>query len=306
MSVRRAPLLALAAGLVLPGLGQVYCGDVARGLAVLLGVAVLPVVTAWLALQGPARILSLVVVLGVVAGVVLYAWSAFDAFRLARRQPESASAWQRPIVYLLSVVVAYLLLLGPMVSYARDNLLETFNAPTASMTPSILPGDLFLADKRVNHLGGVALWRGAVGLFIYPSERVNIYVKRIIGLPGDHIEIEGNSLRVNGRELRGAEVHDLGDPALNRLLADHDAFLESGDRSPYVVLWPKQGQPAKASFEVPMGQVFVLDDNRGASVDSRRFGTIPVADVKAVARQVILSRNGELAFPWSRAGALIQ
>lgn len=152
---------------------------------------------------------------------------------------------------------------------------------------------------------GLAPWRGAVALFINPSERVNIYVKRIVGLPGDHIEIEGSSLRVNGRELRGAEVHDLGDPALNRFLADHDAFLESGDRAPYVVLWPKQGQPVKASFEVPMGQVFVLGDNRGASVDSRRFGTVPVADVKAVARQVIFSRNGELAFPW-RAGALIQ
>jgi signal peptidase I len=193
-----------------------------------------------------------------------------------------------------------------MVNYARENLLETFYAPTQSMMPTIVPGDHFLADKRVNRPGGVALWRGAVALFIDPNQRVNTFVKRIIGLPGDRIEIDGTSIRVNGRELRGPSLHDLGDPENNHALDDHLAFRESGDRGEYVVLWKKDGPLARSSFEVPNGHVFVLGDNRGASLDSRQFGVVPVADVKAVARQVVFSHQPGHAFRFSRTGTLIE
>jgi signal peptidase I len=306
VTTQRVPLLALAAGLMLPGLGQVYCGEIARGLSILLGIAVLPTVTAWLGLHGPSPVLWLVVVLGALFGAALYAWSAFDAWRLARRTPERAGAWQRPVVYVLCALVAYLLLLGPMVGYARDNLLETFYAKSASMMPTLVPGDRFLADKRVNRPGGVALWRGAVALFIDPNDRVNVFVKRIIGLPGDRIEIDGTSIRVNDRELRGSEIRDLGDPLDNQVLDDHLAFRESGDRAEYVVLWRKDAPSSKASFEVPNGHIFVLGDNRTSSLDSRKFGVVPVADVKAVARQVVFSYQPGQRSRFSRMGTSIE
>jgi signal peptidase I len=144
------------------------------------------------------------------------------------------------------------------------------------------------------------------GLFIYPNNRTVIYVKRIIGLPGDAIEIDGTSLRVNGRELRGPEVQDLGDPLRSQLLADHWAYRESGDHSAYTVLWNKDATAGKLSLVVPNAQVFVLGDNRGASVDSRQFGVVPVADVKAVVRQVLFSYNRGEGFRWSRLGKTIE
>lgn len=306
----RSPVLALAAALVVPGLGHVYAGPFARGLGFLLGIAVLPPLTCRLALAGLGLscVPALVVCAGVVAGVGLYAWSVADAWKCARRVPENdpPRPWQRPLVYAVSAVVAYLFVLVPFTSYARANLVETFKAPTASMLPAIFPGDRFLADKRVNRLGGIPLARGDVALFIYPDNRTNMFVKRIIGLPGDSIELEGNRVRVNGRDLQGAEIHDLGDPIRNRLLDDHVAFRESGDRGAYTVLWKKDAPADRQSLVVPSGQIFVLGDNRSSSVDSRKFGTVPVADVKAVAKQVLVSFGGGEGMRWSRLGKAIE
>ena len=303
---RRLPLLALAAGLLVPGLGHVYAGPLSRGLGMLVGIALLPAVTCWLALVAPVRLLSLVVWLGVLAGVGLYAWSVRDAWRCARQADQDLRSWQRPLVYVLAALVAYLFVLAPLTSYARDNLIETFQAPTASMVPAIVPGDRFLADKRVNRPGGIPLARGDVALFVYPNNRTMIFVKRIIGLPGDSIEIDGTSIRVNGRELRGVPVQDLGDPLRNQWLANHWAYRESGDRGAYTVLWNRDAAPQKLSLVVPNAQIFVLGDNRGASVDSSTFGVVPVADVKAVARQVLFSYRAGEGFRWSRLGKIIE
>jgi signal peptidase I len=303
---RRLPVLALAAGLLVPGLGHVYAGPLSRGLGVLLGIAVLPVVTARLALAAPGRWLSLIVCLGVLASVGTYAWSVRDAWRCARQADHELRPWQRPLVYALAALVAYLFVLVPFTAYVRDNLLETFRAPTASMLPTIVPGDRFLADKRVNRPGGIPLARGDVALFIYPNNRTMIFVKRIVGLPGDAIEIDGTSLRVNGRELRGAEVQDLRDPLRNQLLADHWAYRESSDRGAHTVMWKKDAVANKSTFVVPNAQVFVLGDNRGISVDSRQFGVVPMADVKAVARQVLFSYGVAEGFRWSRLGKTIE
>jgi signal peptidase I len=229
-----------------------------------------------------------------------------DAWRCARQADQDRRPWQQPLVYVLAAVIAYLFVLAPFTAYARDNLIETFQAPSASMLPTIVPGDRFLADKRVNRPGGISLARGDVALFVYPNNRTMIFVKRIIGLPGDSVEIDGTSIQVNGRELRGAEVQDLGDPLRNQLLADHQAFQESGDHGHYTVLWKKDAAVSKRIFVVPNAHIFVLGDNRGASVDSREFGVVPVADVKAVARQVLLSYRAGEGLRWSRLGKTIE
>ena len=314
------PVLALAGSLAMPGLGQLYVGDPMRGALFLLAVAVAVPIATRLGLAAPPRLLWIVTLLGVAAAVGIYLWSAVDAFRQARRAVAVAIAWKRPGVYLLYAAVGYALVLAPSTAYVRGNLLETFVVPTGGMMPTILPGDRILADKRVGRRGGVKVWRGALAFFIYPNDRTSVYIKRVIGLPGDRIDIDGPRLRVNGKDA-ASESGD-GDSERTTISAPPGLQVarERGDRGDYQVLWPvdegaRSGHPgaslspapaAAASFAVPDGQVFVLGDNRAAAVDSRRFGTVPLADIQAVARQVWFSSHRGEGIRWGRIGTLLR
>jgi len=239
--------------------------------------------------------------------LAIYVYSVVAAYRTAGRLREgfSPGVWNRGTVYFVLIVFGHLFVLSPLASYVKDHLVETFKVPSASMVPAILPGDQFFADKRVGHPGGMKLRRGAIAVFLYPNERTTLFVKRIIGLPGDRIELDGTSVKVNGVEIRGEEVRDLGDPALGRLLDDHQAFRESAGQGSYTVLWRKAGKREQRSIVVPNGQVFVLGDNRDASHDSRHFGTLPIADVTAVARQVWYSADAQNGIRLRRSGTLL-
>jgi signal peptidase I len=304
MTKARRPLVALFAGLLLPGLGQVYNGEPARGAALLFSVAMLLPSAAWLALHGPRSLLSLVIGVGVVSSLTIYVYSVKAAYRTAARLGDGfvPGPWNRGTVYFVVLVFGHLFVLSPLAGYAKGHLIETFKVPSASMLPTIMPGDRFFADKRAGHPGGVKIRRGAIAVFLYPNDRTTLYVKRIIGLPGDRVEMDGTSVKVNDVEIRGEELRDLGDAALNRLLDDHQAFRESADQGGYTVLWRKDGKRERLSIVVPNGQVFLLGDNRDASHDSRLFGTLPIADVTAVARQVWFSADAQDGIRLRRSG----
>lgn len=298
----RRPRLALAAGLLMPGLGQLYAGDVVRGALVLFAVALAVPAAARLALVVPPCLFCFVLMAGVVAAVTVYVAAAVDALRQVRRHPsDGARPWQRPGVYALYTIIAYVFVLTPLTAHVRDHLVETFVVPSASMSPTILPGDRILVDKTAGRRDGQKLWRGAIAVFVYPNDRTSMFVKRIIGLPGDRISIEGRRLLVNGKVVTSEATERL--PTLR----------ERGDRGEYDVLWAGEVAPAagegttsQSTFVVPSGQVFLMGDDRRAAVDSRRFGSVPLSDVLGVARQVWFSSHGGEGVRWNRIGALLK
>lgn len=307
MKHTRRPLLASAASLLLPGLGQIYNGEVARGVALLLAMALSLPAAAWLAMHGPRRMLLFFVLAGVLATLACYAYSVVVAYRSAARKRDdfTPGPWNRSIVYLAVFLFGHVFVLGLAAHMTRSGLVETFKVPSASMLPTIVPGDRFFADKRVGHAGGPKIRRGDVAVFVYPNDRTTMFVKRVVGLPGDKIAIEGTRVTVNGVTLGGEELHDLGDASLAPLLDDHVAIRESVEGIAYTVLWRKDGERSSLALTVPNGQVFVLGDNRDASSDSRHFGVLPLADITGIARQVWLSVDEHGKIRGRRTGVLL-
>lgn len=283
--------LALGLSALLPGLGQLYNGELNKGVILFLAFAFVttPLVVLG-ALLLPPVLTMFTLLLSVGSALGLYGYGLWDAWRTAGRLAEyHPREWQQPGVYAALLLFAYLVVLGGMTAEVRSHLLESFRIPSDSMAPNVLRGDVLFADKRVNCPGCKhRLRRGDIAVFVYPNDRTLLYIKRIIGLPGDRVHIDGRALYVNGE--------------LMEVSATAGQVVERADIGRYTVNWP-QSAPAKVDLRVPPGQVYVLGDNRAAAKDSRVFGTVPLMDVVGIARQVWLSY--EHGVRWGRLGKVL-
>jgi signal peptidase I len=309
LNSQRNPKIALALSLIMPGLGQVYNGEIAKGLSLFLIFAFAIPACIWLGMQ-ISVLLSLLALMGVLITVFIYGLCVMDAFKMAKRiGPHfQLGPANRPYVYLAILFFGYFFVLLQLSEYTQTHLAQFFTVPSKSMVPNVLQGDYFFADKRVNSPGAKhSIKRGDVGIFVYPNDRTTIYIKRIVGMPGDKIEITANDLTVNGKSIRGEQVSALGSDELNQLLVDHNAYLEKAESGEvYPVLWKKNSQQQTISVTVPDGYVYLLGDNRDESMDSRKFGPVPLTDVIGIAKQVMFSASADAGFRVFRIGKNVQ
>lgn len=277
----RKPWLAALMSFVLPGFGQLYNGQVNRALWLFMIFALLTYpMAALVALYLPPVLTAPILAASLVATILLWLYGMRDAWRSARDQPDYVvRPWQLSGVYMAVLVLCDGVALPALTTYFRSQQVEAFRVPSASMEPSVLQGDFFFADKRYNCPNCKSgIRRGDVAVFAYQNDRTQVYVKRIIGLPGDHVQLRGRDISVNGRALDRSASGDTGG-------VRGEAY---GDRH-WQVRWSgPDAAPSGQAWTVPPGQVFVLGDNRGNSVDSRVFGTVPMQDVLGKARQVWL------------------
>jgi signal peptidase I len=188
---------------------------------------------------------------------------------LAPPVPPTPRARRRRRVVVEWVAVVAVALVASFV--VRAYLFQTFYIPSGSMEPTLMIGDRIIVDKVAVELGTIN--RGDVVVFKAPPEvrvqcndAVSDLVKRVIGLPGDHLTSRGNTVYVNGVALREAwhVVAPIGGPI--------------------------------GHVTVPAGHYFVMGDNRPNSCDSRMWGTVPQGNIvgKAFVRIWPLSRIGSI------------
>ncbi len=295
MNNKRNSKIALALSLLLPGLGQIYNGEVSKGISLFLIFAFSIPAFSWLALHGPQSIFWLIVLGGATSALSMYVLCCVDAYRRAQLIGENYTVgpYNKAYVYLSVLLFGYFFVLNQLVTYTKDHMVALYYIPSVSMSPSLDKGDYFFTDKSINAIGSKRnVKRGDVAIFVYPNDRTTIYVKRIIGLPGDQIEIKGNDVSVNGHSL----VSSISEENGHKIVSEKS---ESGQN--YKVQW-KLDTPAEAfSLSVPNGQVFVLGDNRNEAYDSRKFGTVPLTDVVGLAKQIWFS-VGESGLRLNRLG----
>jgi signal peptidase I len=205
-----------------------------------------------------------------------------------------ASVWWkkeiRPLLILLLIMFSI-----------RSSLADWNDVPTGSMQPTILVGDRVFVNKLAYDLKvpfttwHIAEWgnpqRGDIVVFFSPKDGTRM-VKRVIGLPGDTIELRNARLFINGQPVDYTTL----EPAVSKQLADperaHAIFAtEQLPAHPHAVMALK-GVQAMRTFgpvHVPADHYFMMGDNRDNSFDSRYFGTVARRQIVGRTSSVVLS-----------------
>jgi signal peptidase I len=185
--------------------------------------------------------------------------------------------------YVESIVIAVILAL-----FIRTFVVQAFKIPTGSMEENLLIGDHLLVNKFV--FGPTAsslerallpvgtIRRGDVVVFKYPEEPERDFIKRVIGLPGETLELRQKIVYVNGTRLDEPYVHFLVRPSLSP-----EGYEETSND-----LRERYGPVV-----VPANQYFVMGDNRDNSQDSRYWGFLPREYIKGKSWLIYWSYQSE-------------
>ncbi|HWX54789.1 MAG TPA: signal peptidase I [Verrucomicrobiae bacterium] len=172
-----------------------------------------------------------------------------------------------------------------IVLFAITFVVQASVVPSESMENTLLVGDYVLADKFEVGDGGPARWlfpyrdirRGEIVVFHFPLDASQYLVKRVVGVPGDHIRMKDGITYVNGEALKeDYAIHSVGDRDFYR-----DNFPSQLWAAAMDVRWRTNllRYVVHGDLVVPEGEYFVLGDNRDRSWDSRYWGFVPRANV---------------------------
>jgi signal peptidase I len=277
-SHRRYPWVAMFLSLLMPGLGQVYTGALARGLVWMFLCGIFSV-TGLLFLAFPSSYSWTLGCMAELSQIVIWLAAAVDSRRLALRcKPDyELKDYNRWHVYGLLLFMGT----GGVLAYAldvRDQLIQPFIVPSASMYPTVLPKDHVIALKHAYQTADPQ--RGDVVLFVYPDDRRVFFIKRVVAVAGDTMEMKSGNLYVNGVELPREPVG----PATiesDKTTSTGEVFYENNNGAKYRI-FISQEKPAAdfGPITVPKYDCFVMGDNRNDSLDSRQFGPIAVTSLK--------------------------
>ncbi|WP_305096288.1 signal peptidase I [Croceibacterium aestuarii] len=242
---------------------------------------------------------------------------------LAAKKPEGSFAW-----FLVKLVIIVLIF--------RTFVFSTFSIPSESMLPRLMVGDYLFTAKwpygfsRASlpfdvDIGDGRLFahlpkRGDVVVFKHPVDRSD-YIKRVIGLPGDTIQVKGGVVFINGEAVKKERIADFVHPVTpyyacrevrfrktapdGTLLCAYPRFRETlpGGKSYQVLDWGSTPQDDTPPRIVPEGMLFMMGDNRDNSMDSRfpavagqGVGLVPLDNVVSRASFIAFSTDGEASW----------
>lgn len=194
----------------------------------------------------------------------------------------------------------------------RVAVFEPFNIPSGSMKPTLLVGDYLFVSKysygysRYSFPLGLVpfsgrIWespveRGDVAVFRKPPENEIDYIKRIIGLPGDRIQVVKGVLHINGEAVKRERIEDFALDLHGKKVEQYTETLPNGRTHRILETRGDEGGADNTRvFTVPEGHYFAMGDNRDNSADSRVIGFVPAENMVGRAEILFFSTDGSAA-----------
>lgn len=227
---------------------------------------------------------------------------------------KSSGLWETFTTMVYAVLIAVVV---------RTAAYEPFNIPSGSMIPTLLVGDYLFVSKFSYGYSRYSLpfslplipgriffsevERGDVAVFKLPTDNKTDYIKRIVGLPGDKIQVVNGILHINGQAVKRERVDDFivrDDFGNTRRIPRFIETLPNG-RSHAILETNGDHGPSDNTrvFTVPEGRYFAMGDNRDNSQDSRFIGFVPVENLVGRAEFLFFSVDGDVwkFWKWARS-----
>jgi signal peptidase I len=234
--------------LITPGLGQIYNGQIYKAIIFFFGPLLFIPPGIYILLYGFTTA-TLIIGLSV---IFLYRVAiAADAIVVARRIQATYTAHRFNKWYIYIALLALALGFNSMMgNYIKSSYVQAFKLPSESMQPTLLVGDHVLVDKRASARD---LQRGDLVVFRYPKDPTKDFMKRVLAIGGDKVEIRDKVLFVNDK-------------------LQNEPYVQYSD--PDII--PRQRDPRDnfGPIIVPAQSYFVLSDNRDRGTDSRFYGVV--------------------------------
>lgn len=192
---------------------------------------------------------------------------------------------------------------------------EPFNIPSGSMIPTLLVGDYLFVSKYSygysrhslplslplfkGRIFADAPVRGDVAVFKWPRDNSTDYIKRIIGLPGDRVQLKAGVLHINGAPVKLVKVGTTRRMIGSTVIGEATEYIETlpGGKSHRIYQESTKGRYNNSEeFVVPKGQFFAMGDNRDNSQDSRAWGFVPAENLVGRAEFLFFSTDGNARF----------
>jgi len=171
----------------------------------------------------------------------------------------------------------------------KDYVVKAHKIPSGGMSPTLVVGDHVYVDKLIYRLGA-APQKGDIIIFKYPKDEDKDFIKRIVALPGDRVELRNKQVIVNGDPIDDKRYTQRIDPGIL------EASVNPRDKFGPVT--------------VPNNEYFVLGDNRDQSLDSRFWGYVPAEKIRGKAITINWSWSGTGQWyewvRWERVGTRIE
>ncbi len=228
-----------------------------------------------------------------------------DGIQETQRSHEDEESGGRERFRAAAEFVIQIVLMALIVFSARSSLADWYEVPSGSMLPTIQLGDRIVVNKLAYDLRipftSISLARlgepkrGDIVVFVYPRDGKTDYVKRLVGLPGDTVEVRNDVLYINGKRMPRERVDQALLPPGAEREPGNTLYVERIDDVEHFVFQNAYGEGHSrfGPFQLGKDEYFMMGDNRDNSSDSRKWGVVPRKLLRGRALLVALSFKGK-------------